>query len=345
MIQRPRTTFVYMSVPGRITPGKQSASVRESVYDVLGLGINRKRVLRAWCHRRHICHCGPPPSPPPARYPKAYLMQFSPRRSPYRWAVATSSLFLATHTAWAQTHFKPDVVRKYGGIYATQCSSPDAPRLRVLRDALVVEQGEQRVVGRKVQADFSYFSTSPPPFFKLALVSEVRSGSVLEFMLFEDKTGTSIHLRAGAALQAPLGKALLSATYRRCEEAAAPSATTGTTQNEPMSDAEKILLNPAFKANYLRVLGPLAREPWLATFNGPRPPARRVRVAGMDYLLLSVCKPHECSGFNAALLYAEDRDRLFGKVYQQGRVGYLGEPPPDIADALDMLWTSQWQPQ
>ncbi|WP_367849798.1 Ivy family c-type lysozyme inhibitor [Rhodoferax sp. WC2427] len=237
------------------------------------------------------------------------------------------------------------MVRKYGGTYATQCNSADAPRLRVLRDALVVEQGDKRIVGRKVQTDFSYLAASPPPFFKLTLASKVRSGSTLDFVVFEDKTGTSIHLRADAALQAPLGKSMLNATYRRCDEAPAPSASAHTTQNEPMSDAEKILLNPTFKANYLRVLGPLAREPWLAKFNGPRPPARRVRVAGVDYLLLLVCKPHECTGFNAALLYAEDRDRLFGKIYQQGRSDYLGEPPSDIADALDALWTSQWQPQ
>ncbi|MBC7682988.1 MAG: hypothetical protein H7172_11685 [Ferruginibacter sp.] len=56
-----------------------------------------------------------------------------------------------------------------------------------------------------------------------------------------------------------------------------------------------------------------------------------------------MCKPHECAGFNAALLYAEEGDRLFGKVYQHCHIGYLGEPPPDIADALDTLWASQWQ--
>ncbi len=334
-----------MSVPGRVTPGKQSASVRESVYDVLGLGINRKRVLRAWCHRRHIAVMAPRVATTSPPNPKAYLMQFSPRRSPLLWVTATSSFFLAAHTAWSQTHFKPDVVRKYGGIYATHCSHPDAPRLRVLRDALVVEQGDKRVVGRKVQTAATYPTANPPPSFKLALVSEVRPGSVLGFMVFEDKTGTTIRLQTGAALQAPLGKTLVNATYRRCDIAPAPSPTTHTTHNEPMSEAEKILLNPAFKATYLRVLGALASEAWLAKFNGPRPPARRVRVAGMDYLLLSVCKPHDCTGFNAALLYAEDRDRLFGRVYQQGRIGYLGEPPSDIADALDAFWTHQWQPQ
>ncbi len=272
-------------------------------------------------------------------------MQFFSRRSPLLWVAATSSLFLAAHTAWAQAHSKSDVVRKYGGIYATYCSSPNAPRLRVLRDALVVEHGDKRVVGRKVQVVLSYPTPRPPAAFKLTLASEVRSGSVLGFMVFEDKIGISIRLQADAALQAPLGKALLNATYRRCSSASAPRADTNTVQNEPMSDAEKILLNPVFKAHYLRVLGPLAREAWLAKLNGPRPPARRVRIAGMEYLLLSVCKPHDCNNFNAALLYAEDHDRLFGRVYQQGRVSYLGEPQPDIVDALNTFWTHQWQPR
>ncbi|BDT67175.1 hypothetical protein os1_13460 [Comamonadaceae bacterium OS-1] len=247
--------------------------------------------------------------------------------------------------AWSQEHFKPDVVRKYGGTYASHCGSSDAPRLRVLRDALVVEQGDKRVVGRKVQTVFATSAPNTPATFKLTLASEVRSGSALGFMVFEDKTGTSIRLQADAALQAPLGKALLSATYRRCEDAPAPGVVSLATQNEPMSDVEKILLNPAFKASYLRILGPLAHEAWLAKFNGPRPPARRVRVAGVEYLLLSVCKPHDCTGFNAALIYAEDRDRLFGKIYQQGRTSYLGEPPREITDALDTFWTHQWQPQ
>ncbi|WP_295958556.1 Ivy family c-type lysozyme inhibitor [Rhodoferax sp.] len=269
-------------------------------------------------------------------------MQFFSRHSAYRLVAATGCLCLVASTAWAQAHFKPDVVRKYGGTYASDCSNPDAPRLRVLRDALVVEQGDKRVVGRKVQAAFTYFGPSAPPSFKMALVSEVHSGSALDFMVFEDKNGTSIHLQADASLQAALGKTLLSPRYHRCDDALSPNAGT-ITQNEPMSDAEKMLLDPAFKATYLRVLGPLAREAWLAKFNGPRPPARRVRVAGMDYLLLAVCKPHSCADFNAALLYAEDRDRLFGKVYQQGRIGYLGEPSPDIADALDTLWANQWQ--
>jgi hypothetical protein len=212
-----------------------------------------------------------------------------------------------------------------------------------LRDALVVEQGDKRVVGRKVQAAVVYPDRSPPPDFKLALLGEVRTGSALRFMVFQDKTGTSIRLQADMSLQIALGKTLLSTRYHRCDDAPAATSAANSIQNEPMSDAEKMLLNPVFKSTYLRVLGPLGREAWLAKLNGPRPPARRVRVAGMDYLLLTVCKPHDCTNFNAALLYAEDRDRLFGKVYQQGSTGYLGEAPPDIAQALDTYWSNQWQ--
>lgn len=270
-------------------------------------------------------------------------MQFFSLHSAYRMVAATSCLCLSASTAWCQAHFKPDVVRKYGGIYASDCKNSESPRLRVLRDALVVEQGDKRIIGHKVETSFSYRGPSIPPAFKLTLVSEVRSGSALGFMVFEDKTGTSIHLLADAALQATLGKVLFSPTYHRCEDSPSSNAATAAVQREPMSDAEKMLLDPAFKATYLRILGPLVREAWLAKFNGPRPPARRTKVGGMDYLLLAVCKPHSCADFNAVLLYAEDRDRLFGKVYQQGSVGYLGEPPPDIADALDTLWASQWQ--
>ncbi len=270
-------------------------------------------------------------------------MQFFYRRSLYRLVAAASCSVGVISPSWSQEHFKPDVVRKYAGAYASNCSNPNAPRLRILRDALVVEQGDKRVVGRKVQAALAYPDRSPPPDFKLALLGEVRTGSALRFIVFEDKTGTSIRLQADMSLQIALGKTLLTTKYRRCGDAPATTAAANSTQNEPMSDAEKILLNPGFKSTYLRVLGPLAREAWLAKLSGPRPPARRVRVAGMDYLLLAVCKPHDCANFNAALLYAEDRDRLFGKVYQQGRTSFLGETPPEIAHALDTYWSNQWQ--
>jgi hypothetical protein len=65
-------------------------------------------------------------------------------------------VFVAT-PAWAQNKLDAQVLKLYGGTYSSDCSSPAAPRLRVVTDALTVEQGKKRLTGRDVQAAYSYF--------------------------------------------------------------------------------------------------------------------------------------------------------------------------------------------
>jgi len=49
--------------------------------------------------------------------------------------------FVATPT-WAQNKLDAQALKLYGGTCSSDCSSPAAPRLRVVADALMVEQGK-----------------------------------------------------------------------------------------------------------------------------------------------------------------------------------------------------------
>ncbi len=258
-------------------------------------------------------------------------------------AALATGLLLGSGSAWAQSRFKPDVMRSFGGSYASNCSNPAAARLRIQRDALVVEQGDKRIVGRNVTTDTGYYGASQMPNFQVALVSTVRSGAKLDFVVFEEKSTVSITVQADAALQVALGKAVLSGKYRRCEDAKRPLGLALGTASEPMSDVEKMLLQPSFKAAYAHALGDLAHEHWLFKLDGPRPPMRRTRVAGIPYEVVAVCKPHLCSDNNAVLLYAQDQGLLYGKVYLHGGAMWIGTPPPAVADRLEALWLDQWQ--
>lgn len=256
---------------------------------------------------------------------------------------------LGSAAAWSQARFKSDVMRNFGGVYGSNCGNPSAPRLRVAWDALVLEYGDKRIVGRNVQTDTRYYGASQLPHFQLALLSTVRSGAKLDFVVFEEKSTVSITLQADAPLQQAMGKTVLTARYHRCSDDKADSLPSDPrdgpqgTLVEPMSDIEKILLNAQFKATYTRALGPLARERWLARLEGPRPPMRREHIAGTEYVVIAVCKPHFCTAYNAALLYAQNQGLLYGKVYQLGSSTLLGAPPPVVQTRLDALWAEQWQ--
>ena len=85
-----------------------------------------------------------------------------------RWLMggATAAFVAAGAPLWAQNKLDVDALKQYGGVYSSDCSSATAPRLRVVADALMVEQGTKRLTGRNVQAAYSYFGQSPPPNYE-----------------------------------------------------------------------------------------------------------------------------------------------------------------------------------
>jgi hypothetical protein len=110
-------------------------------------------------------------------------------------------------------------------------------------------------------------------------------------------------------------------------------------------DANLVLLNPKVKPLYLKALGPLAREPWLAQLDGPAPQNKRVTVAGTDFVHMSSCKNHDCGDNNALFLYSAEQGVLYGTIYQKGRTTLIGAPPPAVAAELPALWKKQFRQQ
>jgi hypothetical protein len=87
------------------------------------------------------------------------------RRNVTRWLIcgAAAAFVAAGAPAWSQSTPDAQALKLYGGAYSSDCSNSTAPRLRVVADALMVEQGTKRMTGHNVQAAYSYFGQSPPP--------------------------------------------------------------------------------------------------------------------------------------------------------------------------------------
>jgi hypothetical protein len=165
--------------------------------------------------------------------------------------------FVATPT-WAQNKLDAQALKLYGGTYSSDCSSPAAPRLRVVADALMVEQGKKRLTGRDAQPAYSYFGQSPPPDYQVVLLSEVRAGLQLLFIVYRDKLGQYITLDGDSKVQSALGRDLLGRKYRSCNAAGkeTPSALPVTPQPEAMMGPPELLLDAKFRSAYYKALGP-----------------------------------------------------------------------------------------
>ena len=211
-------------------------------------------------------------------------------------------------------------------------------------DALAVEADGRRMTGRKPLSAYSYFGQQAPPRgFRVALMSEVRPGAELRFMIFGDKAGQYARLEGEGAVAAALGKTLLAATYRDCEKRALEPAPRAVA--EPLERrAPDLLADPAFRSAYLKALGPRARERWLARMDGPSPALRQVRVEGAEYTLVAVCKAHDCGDNNMVALYSPAGRQVFGKILEGGsRSTLIGSPSPAMAAELERLWAGEWR--
>ncbi len=263
-----------------------------------------------------------------------------------RWLVcgAAAALIAASAPAWALDAVYAGALKLYGGSYSPDCGNATAPRLRVTADALMVEQGGKRLSGRNVQAAYSYFGSSPPPGYQVVLLSEVRAGVALEFIVYRDKAGLYITLDGDPKIQATLGKALLGHRYRACDAAARKQpAPVAQAPVEPITGPADLLADPRFKSLYFKALGTRAQERWLATLDGPSPPVKKLAVSGTEYLFASSCKPHDCAEHNTVLLYSAARAVVYGKLFERGRSTLIGAPPPDVARELERLWRAEWR--
>ena len=267
----------------------------------------------------------------------------------WRSAALAAALAAACLTTLAQGRLGPDVLKLYGGVYSPDCSNPMAPRLRVLDDALVVEQGNHRLIGREVMASFSYFGNSPPPNYLVALLSQVPRADGLLFMVYKDRAGQYIRIEPDPKVGSALGKSLTGLRYRWCNAPAqqarvvpavlAPAVRPAGTFIDPWD----LVRDPAFKAVYYRALGPRVNQYWLAHLEGPAHPVSKIRIAGTEYVYAMVCKDHDCSDNNTVLLYSAAQGVVYGKVLLAGRGSLIGSPPPALAAEIERLWRKEWR--
>lgn len=283
------------------------------------------------------------------------MMMREPGPMRLRAALAIGLLLpLAASPARAQGGLDARALREFGGSYAADCANPAAPRLRVDAEALRVEQNGQRITGRKPLGDYGFFGrNAPPKNFRVALIGEVRGGPQLIFMAYADTTGPYILLDGDAPVTAALGKALMARKYRRCEPADATDKAAAPTQAPPpdaatstaaaVPDIATLRADPAFERLYLRAIGAQASERWLARLEGPAPPTREQAFGGTRYVVIAVCKPHDCYDHSAVFLYSAPQQRVLGVIAQKRVKTLVGAPGPGLAPRLERLWRAEWR--
>jgi hypothetical protein len=257
---------------------------------------------------------------------------------------------VASAPATADYSLEAESLKLYGGSYSTECGNPAAPRLHVA-ETLNVEKGNKRMTGEKLMASASYLDPTPPANYQMALLSEVHGGAQLIFVVYRDKAGLYIELmgdpKVETALTAVLGKAQFKAKYRDCDAASRtpiPKAVLAPAAPNPDSvENWDYVRDRKFKAILRKTIGAKAREPWISDLDGPAPPARLVSVAGTDYRLLAVCKPHDCGDNKMIVLYSPANKSVYGKIHERGKITMVGKPSSAVAAELERLSKTEWQ--
>jgi hypothetical protein len=276
--------------------------------------------------------------------------------------VAALALIAAHTPAAALDTLDADTMKEYGRTWLSDCKDNASPRVTVFNNALVFIRGDKRVASAgNVMGTATYYGQNPPDNYVYTLIGELDNGQQqLIFMIDRDKTGNYLTLMGDDKVMAQVGPDWKTLKFRPCDapagvaeaEAApkpaakpAPAAvasgvTAATAADIPAGPA--MLEDPAFKKAWMKALGKLAQEDWLATLGGPSPAARTVTVAGDEYVLVHACKDHDCAENNTTLLWSAAKQKVYGKVRMAGKSTLLGNPPPAVAKDLGQFWFEQW---
>ncbi len=269
---------------------------------------------------------------------------------PLLFAVFSSLLFIDT-TANALGFQETEALKLFGGTYSTDCANPAAPRA-ITSEILKIEYGNKRMTGENLMAAASYFGPTPPPNYQTALLSEVRGGNQLIFVVNRDKEGLYIELtgdpKVETALTAVLGKAQFKAKYRDCDASSRAWMNTpppNKAQAAPNPDAIEnwdFIRDRKFKAIYHKALGSKVKEDWLKVLDGPGS-AKIVTVAGAEYRQVAVCKPHDCYDNSIVVLYSPVKKTVYGKIHEHDKSTLIGKPPAKVTDELERLWKAEFR--
>lgn len=245
----------------------------------------------------------------------------------------------------ANAALEDQAVKQYAGTYLSDCRNPQSPRVIVSADGLVVRRGNKQLAGGNLQAAYSYFGQSPPPHYQVALLSEVR-GNGLIALVFRDSKGQYLTVDGDPPVHKALGSGLTGLKYHLCGapgekpvEAAPP------TKQYPITEmsAPGLLMDARFKSAYYKALGTKRGEAWLRRLDGPSPTNKKITINGTDYILGGACKNHDCHDYSVVLLYQAAQGRVYGRIYEGGRVTFIGQPSAAIKAELDRQWQAQWR--
>lgn len=257
-----------------------------------------------------------------------------------------AGLVLASAAAFAQ--LAPDALKEYGGRYAVDCADPASPRVIVTSNALVVEQGTQRMSGLNLQASVSAFGNSTPPAgFVVSLMSETKGGLELTGMVWTDRSGPYVQLDGSPKVRAALG-ALVNARFHDCDSGRAQRilAQQAADRADTKRDDARRLRNATgnFGRAWRRALGPLAKQGWLAKLAGsPEALDQTVKFGGVEYRYGRACKPHDCYDNNMVVLYSPAQGTIYGKALVALAPSYFGGPPPELQRELDRRWRAEFR--
>lgn len=247
----------------------------------------------------------------------------------------------------AQAQLDADALREYGGRYAVDCADPSKPRVVVTASALAVEQGTQRMSAGALQASVSTYGQNPPDGFLVELMGEVRGGLSLSGLVMVDARGAYLTLEGDPKVSRALGT-LTRMRFDDCDATRVRRriAQHSAAQADERRDAAQrgVDAKSAFGSAYRSALAALAREPWLAEVASlPDSPGSRQRIAGTEYRVEKVCKPHDCHDNNLIVLYAPSTGAIYGKLLVKLRPTFIGNPPPEMQRTLERLWRAAWR--
>jgi hypothetical protein len=241
-----------------------------------------------------------------------------------------------------------DSLKQYGGVYSPACADNGAPRVRILADAILLEQGARQLTGSNLDTSFQPYGQEAPDDYQTAITGDLPGSGALTLEVFRGKHGQYLNVENNdPRIGVVLGKKQPPKKFWSCEPGrkvvAAEPPPAPVVAPASLGDGMPWTLigDKRFRAAYRKALGPLAKTAeWLMKLEGPADKNRIIRIEGIDYVFAESCKIHECGDNTVVFLYAADRNAVYGKLVQASGPRLFGAPPPAIAAELDRLWRS-----